>query len=183
MDEKLHRGGKVVVNDVLQEWDVDTSGSKVRHNQKTVLLLSELVQAVLSGLLVHGAVDVGGAKACSAGHLVEVLHMVPGGGENNGLLSDLLLHEEEETADLFMALDQEEAAVEGVRKLGLSVELEHLVVLDAGEGEVLDAIRYRRRKQQALPRLRHPLRNCVHLLRKPQFEYAIGLVVDDELHL
>ena len=58
MNEKLHFGGKVVMDDVFEEGNIDTSSSQISHKEHLDLLLPKLVQLVFSRSLVHGAVDV-----------------------------------------------------------------------------------------------------------------------------
>ena len=86
MDEELHLGREIVVDDVLEERDIDTSSCQVCHDQHTDPLLAELEEFVLARPLVHGTVDVVGLEATFLTKLVKVLDVVLRRAEYNRLL-------------------------------------------------------------------------------------------------
>jgi len=63
MDEELHLGREIVMDNVLEKWYVDTSSSKVGNNQKLGLLLSERDQSILTCPLIHRTEDVNALQA------------------------------------------------------------------------------------------------------------------------
>ena len=58
MQEQLGLGGKVVVDDVVQQGDVDTARRHVRHDQHHGLPVDKLADVDLPGGLVQSTVDV-----------------------------------------------------------------------------------------------------------------------------
>lgn len=58
MQEQLGLGGEVVVDDIVQHGDVDTTSSNIRHNQHHGSAMHKLPYIDLSGGLIEGAVDV-----------------------------------------------------------------------------------------------------------------------------
>lgn len=58
MQEELGLGGEVIIDDVVQEWDVDTASCHVRHQQHHRLAMDKATNADLSGCLVQSAVYV-----------------------------------------------------------------------------------------------------------------------------
>ena len=99
MDEELHLGREIVVNDVLEERDVDTSGRQVCHDKHAGPLLAELEEFVLTRSLVHRTVNVVGLEAAFLAKFVEVLDVVLGCAEDNRLLQilDVLTQDIEES--------------------------------------------------------------------------------------
>lgn len=118
MDEQLETWREVVVDDVLKQWDVDTSGSQVCDDEKVELLLSELLQSLFSGLLIHRTEDVRRLEASESGNLMQVLYMVPCGCEYYRLLDvlafelDQLLHDEQECGNLLKRPQDQEVALQ-----------------------------------------------------------------------
>ena len=62
MDKQLHLGGEIVMDDVLEERDIDTSGGQISNQEHTAMLLAEPEQSFFSGTLVHRTVNVLGTK-------------------------------------------------------------------------------------------------------------------------
>ena len=118
MDEQLETWREVVVDDVLKQWDVDTSGSQVCDDEKVELLLSELLQSLFSGLLIHRTEDVRRLEASESSNLMQVLYMVPCGCEYYRLLDvlafelDQLLHDEQECGNLLKRPQDQEVALQ-----------------------------------------------------------------------
>lgn len=63
MQEQLGLGWEVVVDDIVQQGDVYTTGCHVSHNQHHGFPMHELPDVDLPGGLVQGAVDVGTLQA------------------------------------------------------------------------------------------------------------------------
>ena len=63
MYEEFGLGGEVVVDDVVEQWDVDAPGGQVRHEQHATLLVAELGHADLTSGLIERAVRVTAANA------------------------------------------------------------------------------------------------------------------------
>ena len=63
VDEQLHLGGEVVVDNVLEERNIDTSGGQIGDQKHTAMLLAEPEQALVSRALVHCTVNVLRAEA------------------------------------------------------------------------------------------------------------------------
>lgn len=59
MQEEFGLGGEVVVDNVVQQGDVYTTSSNVRHNQHHGFPMHKLPNVDLPGGLIQGAVDVG----------------------------------------------------------------------------------------------------------------------------
>lgn len=63
VQEQLGFGGEVVVDDVVQQGDVDTASSHVRHKQHHRSPVHKLPDVDLPGGLIQRAVDVGALDA------------------------------------------------------------------------------------------------------------------------
>lgn len=59
MQEELGLGGEVVVDDIVQHGNVNTTSSNIRHNEHHGFPVREFPYVDLSGSLIEGAVDVG----------------------------------------------------------------------------------------------------------------------------
>ena len=114
MDEELHLCREVVVDDVFEEWDIDTSRCQVCHDEHAGPLLAELEELVLTRPLVHRTVDVVGLETAFLAQLVEVLDVVLGRAEDYRLLPllDVLSQDVEECRVFFSAADYEEVQLE-----------------------------------------------------------------------
>ena len=114
MDEELHLGREIVVDDVLEERDIDTSGRQICHDEHSGPLLAELEELVLTRPLVHRTVDVVGLEAAFLTKLVEVLDMVLRCTEDNRLLLvlNMLPQDIEESRVFFSTPDHEKVQFE-----------------------------------------------------------------------
>ena len=74
------------MDDILKQWDIDTTGCQVSDEQYTSELLAEPEHPILSSPLIHGSVDEVGAEACQSAQLMQVLNVILCGAENNSLL-------------------------------------------------------------------------------------------------
>jgi hypothetical protein len=86
VDEGLQGGWEVVVDNVADVGDINTSGTEIRHDQKLVLFGPEVLQVVTSLLLVHFGVQKAGLFSDHfVQHQLEEIHLVFGGYEDDGL--------------------------------------------------------------------------------------------------
>lgn len=58
MQKELGLGGEVIIDDVVQERDVDTTSRHVRHQQHHGFAMDEATNVDLPGRLVQSTVDV-----------------------------------------------------------------------------------------------------------------------------
>lgn len=63
MDEQFHAGWEIVMNNVIQEGDIDTTCRQISDNQKVYLLEPELLETFLSCSLIHCTIDEGALEA------------------------------------------------------------------------------------------------------------------------
>ena len=98
VDEQFHFGREVVVNNVLEQGNVNTSSSKIGDEEHFDYLLAELVQSIFSGPLVHGTVNIVTRKAGFLAQLTEIFNVVFCGPEDYCLLlaSNLLVENVEQ---------------------------------------------------------------------------------------
>ena len=94
MNEQLHFSWEVVVDNVVQQWDINTTSCEVCDNQIPDKLPSESNQAFFTSALIHCTINKDTLKASFRDKLMQVLNVVPGCSENNGLLFclDMLIH-------------------------------------------------------------------------------------------
>ena len=101
---------------------------------------------------------------------MKVLHIVLGSSENNALLSFLFsnnLRKQEQKHSLFVNIFHFKSMyLEKVRQLRVFVNLDHLVVPDTCEGEVLDVARDSCREHQLLFVFGHAVSDGFNLFRK-----------------
>lgn len=86
VDKQLGLGREVEVDDIVQEGDVDTSGSQIRDEQNPGSLSAELGGVDLSGRGVQLGKDEGVGNLGEVQHQVEVFHVVSGGAKHHSLL-------------------------------------------------------------------------------------------------
>ena len=89
MDEELQFGREIIMNDVLQQRDVQSSSSQVCHEQEVDKLAAELNQLVFSSSLVHRTVNETTLEPRADAHLVEIFAVVSRSTENNRLFASL----------------------------------------------------------------------------------------------
>lgn len=99
MDEKLETRREVVVNNVVQQRDINTSCRQIRHNEVVHLLLAEKHQTLLSCKLIHRTVDEGRLQRRLPANFVQELDVMSGCREYNRLVIRILevnelLHDE-----------------------------------------------------------------------------------------
>lgn len=188
MNEELEAWREVEVNDVLHKRNINTTSRQVGNDQIVHLFLAEKSEALLSSLLVHHTEDERCLQLRLPADLMQILDVMPCCGEYNRLVLAVvevneLLHDVKKCTSLVNRARGKELALQVVGKLGLAVDLNHLVIFDATQGEVLHTVGDCRREEQALAILRHFLRNLIQLLREAHLEEAVSLVINDELDL
>ena len=98
MNEDPRSGWEVVVDDVLEDWDIDTTSCDIRNDEDAGSTASESIHLLLTSGLVEGSVDVRDGVTGGDKEGREVVDVVLGGGEDEGLmrshLRELLLLEE-----------------------------------------------------------------------------------------
>ena len=99
MNEELHLRGEVVMNHILQQWNIDTSRRQVCDDEHAGPPLPKLIELVLSRALVHRTIDVVRFKATFLAELVQVFDVILGSAEDDRLLlfSDVLPENVEES--------------------------------------------------------------------------------------
>lgn len=117
MDEQLHLGWEIVMNNILQERNIDTSSRQISDKHKVSLLLAELSKLLLTSVLIHSTVDEVGLETTLDRHLAQVLYVVTSRTENDSLLSFLntLSHGVHESSLLFIGSANEEVDLELLR--------------------------------------------------------------------
>ena len=53
MDEELHLSREIVMDHIVEKWDVEASSCQVCHDEYAIPPFTELVKLVLTGTLVH----------------------------------------------------------------------------------------------------------------------------------
>lgn len=86
MDEDTGTMREVVVDDVFEDWNINTTSGDVGDDQDVGDAASELVHLVRTGDLVEGPVDVGYSVADSLEEVGQVFDVMLGCGENQGLV-------------------------------------------------------------------------------------------------
>ena len=74
------------MDDILKQWNIDTTGCQICDEQYTSELLSEPEHPIFSSPLIHRTVDEVGAEAGKRAQLMQVLNVILGRAENNRLL-------------------------------------------------------------------------------------------------
>ena len=74
------------MDDVLKQWNIDTSGSQVCDDEKVDFLLSEHHQPAFSRFLIHHTKNICSLKLGCSCHFVDVFDVMSGCAEDNGLL-------------------------------------------------------------------------------------------------
>lgn len=90
MNKKLHLGGEIIVDHILEEGNINTTSGQISNEHKVDSLASEVSQLLLPGELVHGTVDKVCFESCLDRQLTQILHVVPRRSEDDRLLA--LLH-------------------------------------------------------------------------------------------
>ena len=74
------------MDDIIKEWDIDTTGSQVSDYQEVHFLESEQCQPLFTGALVHSTIDEGALEASPDCKLIHILHMIACSPEDDSLL-------------------------------------------------------------------------------------------------
>lgn len=94
VDEQFHFWGEIKVHHVVEVGNIDTARGKVRHHKEVHFLVSEKLEALFTGSLVHRSINEGASKTSTDSQLMNVLDMVACGREHDGLLWGFLPFDE-----------------------------------------------------------------------------------------
>jgi hypothetical protein len=70
MNEKFKLGGEVIVDNILKQRDIETTGSEVGDKEERAPFPSELHEFILSGLLVHSSPNSNSLKSSMGTELI-----------------------------------------------------------------------------------------------------------------
>ncbi len=181
VSEHFHVAWKIIVDDVIEVRNIESSGRDIRHYKH----LLERLHGMISNSLIQGTEHETNLEACSLQNSADILHMMPCCSEHHRLLIllDHLSQQVEQGCWFLRASTEEEIHLELIAQLMLVIQLEHLVLPDATDREVSDHFGQGGAEQQTLSVPRHSVSDLLDLFSKAHLEDSVCFVVNSDLDL